>query len=52
MFHEQCIQFAESLNEGDHSSKIVVGVKGRSAFSDINLGLFLSACTDYMHCVS
>ena len=50
-FHEQCVQLAENLTEGGLSSNNVVGVKGRSAFSDIIPGLPLSACIDYMHCV-
>ena len=50
-FHEQCVQLAENLNEGGLSSNSVVGVKARSAFSDIIPGLPLSACIDYMHCV-
>ena len=45
-FHEQCVQVAENLNEGGHSSTNEVGVKGISAFSDINSGLPLSACID------
>ena len=50
-FHEQCVQLWENLNEGGHSSTNVVGAKGRSAFSVIILGLPLSACIDYLHCV-
>ena len=51
VLHRQCATLAEKLKSNGQSSINVVGVKGRSAFSELVPGLPLSACIDYMHCV-
>ena len=47
--NNQFIQRAKLTSVGGPSS--VFGVKGRSAFSDLVIGLPLTAPVDYMHCV-
>ena len=51
VFQKQCVTLAEKLKSNGQSSINVVGVKGRSAFSELVSGLPLSACIDYLHCV-
>ena len=50
VFHRECVTLAEKLKLNGQSS-IKVGMKGRTALSELVPGLPLSACTDYLHCV-